>query len=441
MKLPVLSAAGGASWEAGLVAALERADHGVVIVRRCVDVVELLAAATAGLARAALLDPGVRRLDADAVDRLHAAAVVPVGMVRRGDTTTEDRLRTLGVEYLVPADADPSVVASVIIEAVTAAAHADHAAPRHFADPATATSSIVPASAEAHVTQTGRRGLVVAVWGPTGAPGRTTVAVTVADELARLGNESLLIDADVYGGVVAAMLGLLDESAGLAAACRQASTRRLDPESLAGLCWQLGPRLRVLTGIPRADRWPELRPAAIEPMLTAARGLADFTVVDCGFSVEADEELTFDSLAPRRNGATLEVLDAADVITAVGAADPIGMQRLVRGLNQLADLELTAPIWVVLNKTRKGVVPGNPARELSAALDRFAGRTPAMLLPDDSAGLDAALVVGKTLAEVRPRSALRQATVKLAQALVHHRHDLGGNREVWQSQPRSSRKS
>ena len=62
----------------------------------------------------------------------------------------------------------------------------------------------------------------MAVWGPTGAPGRTTVAVGLADEAARLGISTLLVDADVYGGVVAQVLGLLDESPGLAGAARLA---------------------------------------------------------------------------------------------------------------------------------------------------------------------------------------------------------------------------
>ena len=61
-------------------------------------------------------------------------------------------------------------------------------------------------------------GRVVAVWGPAGAPGRTTVAIGVADEAARLGVSTLLADADPYGGTVAQTLGLLDESAGLALA-------------------------------------------------------------------------------------------------------------------------------------------------------------------------------------------------------------------------------
>ncbi|HEY3087601.1 MAG TPA: hypothetical protein VGJ59_06015 [Jatrophihabitantaceae bacterium] len=428
MKLPILTAADGAGWEAGLLVALERGDHGVAVVRRCVDVVDLLAVAGAGQAKAALVAAGLRRLDADAVDRLNTAGVVPVGVVRRDDDAAGDRLRAIGIEFLVPDDAEPSVVGSVISEAV---ALADGGTlrlrlTRTFSDPAAATSQVIPQTGTAPApAQPSRRGSIVAVWGPTGAPGRTTVAVALADELARLGCASLLMDADVYGGVIAAVLGLLDESPGLAAACRQAASTRLDAAALAGLCWQLTPTLRVLTGIPRAERWPELRATAVGSVLDAARAIADFTVVDCGFSLESDEELSYDTLAPRRNGATLAVLDAADVVLAVGAADPIGLQRLVRGLAEVRDAQVAAPIWVVLNKMRRGVVPGDPRVELSAALGRFAGRQPAALLPYDAEPLDAALAVGKTLGEVRPSSALRQGTVELAGALAgvpHAKH-------------------
>jgi MinD-like ATPase involved in chromosome partitioning or flagellar assembly len=242
--------------------------------------------------------------------------------------------------------------------------------------------------------------------------------LNLADELNRLARSALLVDADCYGGTVAAALGLLDESPGLAAACRSAASSRLDAASLAGLSWQLGSNLRVLTGIPRAERWPELRPASMPAVLDAARGLAEFTVIDCGFCLEADEEISYDSVAPRRNGATLAVLAGADVILAVGAADPLGLQRLVRGLADLRDLELGAPIWVVLNRVRGSVVPGRPEDELAAALQRFAGRTPAAFLPQDLDALDAALSVGQTLAEARPSSRLRRAIIELASALA-----------------------
>ena len=89
----------------------------------------------------------------------------------------------------------------------------------------------------------------MAVWGPTGAPGRTTVAVTVAAELAASGVATLLADADVYGGVVAQVLGFLDEAPGLAAAARLANNGQLDVAALAGAAPHAAPQLRVVTRI------------------------------------------------------------------------------------------------------------------------------------------------------------------------------------------------
>jgi Flp pilus assembly CpaE family ATPase len=421
VSIPVLTAADGSPWEAELIAELSGVDHGVEVVRRCVDVVELLAVAAAGQALAALVDAQLRRFDADAVDRLGAAGVAIVGVSQTGYEQDAERLRSAGVRYFVPADAATAVVASVLESAVAEVAGGNPAT-RAFADPAFATGQLTAPMAGSPPIGSSqspiRRGSVIAVWGPTGAPGRTTLSVALADELARLSVSSLLIDADVYGGVVASVLGLLDESPGLAAACRQAQSRRLDTSSLAALAWQINPNLRVLTGIPRADRWPELRTTAIESVLSVARTLADFTVIDVGFALESDEELSFDTLAPRRNGATLAVLDNADVVLAIGSADPVGIQRLVRGLTELREADVKAPVWIVLNRVRKGAVPGDPAVELGAALQRFCGQSSAAQLPYDLASLDAATAVGKTLGELTPSSPLRRAVVELALAVA-----------------------
>jgi Flp pilus assembly CpaE family ATPase len=203
----------------------------------------------------------------------------------------------------------------------------------------------------------------------------------------------------------------------LVAACRQAQSRRLDAEGLAGLCWQVSAGLRVLTGIPRADRWPELRSTALQGVLAVARALADYTVIDLGFCLETDEELSFDTLAPRRNGATLTALEDADLILAVGSADPIGMQRLVRGLGELRAAAIDTPVWIVVNRVRRGVVGAKPETELQAALHRFVGQSYTALLPYDHSSLDEATVAGQTLAEAAPASPLRGAVIELAEAL------------------------
>jgi MinD-like ATPase involved in chromosome partitioning or flagellar assembly len=420
MAVQVFTAVTGAAWESSLVGALDRADHGVTVVRRCVDVAELLAAAATGRAQAALLSAELRRLDADAVARLEAAGVAVVGLVEAGDDRAAERLRQLGVGRVLPADSDPAEIAQALRDAVSGVGDTGH----DVAEPRSALPTLgVP---EPPASRPDGPGRVVAVWGPTGAPGRTTVAVGLADEAARLGVGTLLVDADVYGGVIAQVLGLLDESPGLAGASRLAATGSLDAAALARLSWSVRPRLGVLTGLARSDRWPELRPRAVEAVLAEARRSADLVVVDCSFCLEEDEELSFDTAAPRRNGATLAVLAAADTVLCVSGADPVALQRTIRSLGELGDVLPDVDPVLVVNQVRRGPVAGSPADEIGAALDRFAGREVRAFLPADRRATDAALASGRTLAEVAPSSPLRTALRALAADLAGARAPSSG---------------
>ena len=171
MALQVFTAVTGAPWESELVGALDKADHGVTVVRRCVDVAELLAAAATGSGQAALLSADLRRLDGDAVARLTAAGVAVVGLVDPGDQRAEERLHRLGVLRVLAVDAAPEEIARALREAVEGAPFPGH----DIADPRAALPLTgAPAVPEERPAGAGR---LVAVWGPTGAPGRTTVAV------------------------------------------------------------------------------------------------------------------------------------------------------------------------------------------------------------------------------------------------------------------------
>jgi Flp pilus assembly CpaE family ATPase len=217
---------------------------------------------------------------------------------------------------------------------------------------------------------------------------------------------------------VAQVLGFLDEAPGLAAVARLANNGQLDLAALAAAAPLAGPNLRVLTGISRADRWPELRPSALEQVWALARSLAAVTVVDVGFCLEQDEELSFDTAAPRRNGATLATLDAADTVLAVGAADPVGLQRLVRGLTQLRETVPGALPRVVLNRVRRGAVGSEPEAQLAEALQRYAGVRDLAYVPEDREALDAALLQARALLEVDRDSRARAALAGIAAALV-----------------------
>ncbi len=413
MRIPVLTAVPGAPWEADLVARLSRGDHGLTVVRRCADIPELLSTAASGIARAALLSVDLRRLDRETIGRLASTGVAAVGLIPPADPAAEQQLRRLGVHRVVAADAAAETIGRVVVQAVDDALLVDDLA---NGDPAAALPLLrppppVPAPPRG-------RGRIIAVWGPAGAPGRTTVAIGLADETARLGVSALLLDADVYGGTVAQTIGLLDESAGLVVGCHAAAHGRFEVADLAGLCHRLRPTLRVLTGPVRADRWPELRPAAIRIVLEHARHLAAATVVDCGFCLEQDEELEYDTAAPRRNGATLAVLRAADTVVCVGSADPVGLRRLVRGLEELRAAVPGVQPLVVVNRVRTTVVPGEPRREIDAALRRWARVTACAYLPAAPAVVDAAMRTGRTLAEAAPDSPLRHSIAALARTLA-----------------------
>ncbi|MCX6500301.1 MAG: P-loop NTPase [Arthrobacter sp.] len=419
-----------------LVGGLERLHGPVSVVRRCGELAELLAACQTGLARAAVVAEGSEELTASLVDRLSAVGVAVVALTDSPEEAA--RLQGIGVTAEV-SGVEAAALAVLIADAVAqlggagqrhaASAFADHSAafraqPR-TQDPTQERTPEAYADAGdlAHVgAAPPGAGQIIAVWGPAGSPGRTLVAANIAGELAAAGKSVVLVDADSYGASVAAMLGLLDEAAGLAQACRLADQGLLDGAALLRIAAPVATRagsFRVLTGITRADRWTELRAAALSLVYGRAREIAEVTVIDAGFCLEADEELSFDSMAPRRNAATLRSLELADTVYAVGSADPVGVPRLVRGLAELHAAVPQATPHVVLNKVRAAAVGRSPERQLRDAWARYGPTAPLeAFLPADPAACDAALLAGSLLLECAPDSDLRRAIANLVCAPV-----------------------
>jgi MinD-like ATPase involved in chromosome partitioning or flagellar assembly len=442
----VLTALGN-RWDSR-VATLLGASHEVTIVRRCADLPDLVATAAAGLGTVALVSSDLRGLDLTAVMQLRSAGVTVVGIAAQGDEESERRLLQLGIARVVRGNAElPEFEAALTAEAADPAFDAFEreldALPGngHVAEPSGMrgldSSPDGPAGGVRDLPEDGPQddvrggpfgsdtGRVVAVWGPTGAPGRTTIAVTLATELAGLGIPTVLVDADTYGGSVAQALSFLDEAPGIAAATRAADQGTLDLPTLARLAPTVTGGLRVLTGIPKAERWPEIRPAALQRVLTVCRSLGQVVVVDCGFNLEEDEELSYDTMAPRRNAATLTTLAVADEVVVVGGCDPVGLQRLVRGLQELGTVQAPAPT-VCVNRVRPGAVGSHPERRVSEALSRFAGVTDVLFVPDDPAALDTALLEGRALAECAPQSPVRPAVRAIAEKVAGA--PVGGSR-------------
>jgi MinD-like ATPase involved in chromosome partitioning or flagellar assembly len=239
--------------------------------------------------------------------------------------------------------------------------------------------------------------------------------VGVAAELADRGSGTFLIDADGYGGAVAQHLGILDQASGLLAAARLANSGQLDHEELAAAARQVSSGLRLLTGLPRADRWVEVREAAFRQMLDMARGISDFLVLDTSFSLEQEPTGAFGRSAPRRNGMTLEALEAADEVLVVGSADPVGLARLARGLVELVETVPGCAVRVAVNRNRASWGWGE--QEVRAMIEGFLPVADIHFLPDDQGSADRALVSGKSLVEIGD-SPLRRAIGGVVDAMT-----------------------
>ena len=397
----VIVVASGAAWEP---AALERltAHPGVGVLKRCVDVDDLLAAATAGQADAAVLGLDSPGLDRPAVDLLRKHGVRPVAIAPGGATLDGGRLRAarIGIARVVPDD-DLAALPAAVLDEETSPTQVR--VPRPGVPPAPPTG---PSAA----------GRVLVVWGPAGAPGRTTVAAALAAELGRRRRRTVLVDADPYGGAVAQQLGVLDEVSGLLSAARLAAAGQL-ADRFGSVQRGLDDRVSVVTGLPRADRYVEVRAGTIEHLLEVARGQAE-VVVDTGFSLE-DEPGSDYGTRPGRNQLTLGALETADEVVAVGAADPVGLSRLARGLVELREVVGARPVHVVVNRMRPTL--GWSERDIAGMVGGFARPVGLHFLPEDQATVDRALVAGRTLVELGD-SPLARAVARVVDGLgAQHR--------------------
>jgi MinD-like ATPase involved in chromosome partitioning or flagellar assembly len=338
-----------------------------------------------------LVSPGGDRLRADVIDVADRVGTRIVALVS-GESERRHAAR-LGLVDVVALPVDAEELDRSI-------------APLHLHDP----DPVAPAA-----------GRVIAVWGAAGSPGTTTVAVGIASELAARGRRVVLIDADTYGSSVATMLGLLDEAPGFAAACRLAGSGALDIEQLeriAAVHPSPSGAFRVLTGISRAARWPELSTDRVATTIERCRSWMDDVVIDTAFCLEADEEISSDLFAPRRNGAAFAVLGSADRVVEVGAADPVGVTRLLRGHAELVELVDPARISVVVNRLRGVALGTGPAGQLASTLSRFGGIEAAALLPEDQRVVDAAVIAGRSLRDQAPRGALPVALRRLVSTVL-----------------------
>ncbi len=251
-----------------------------------------------------------------------------------------------------------------------------------------------------------------------GAPGRTTVAIGLAEALADSGHRTCLVDADTYAPSITMALGVVDDAGGLVAACRLADSGNLTAERLRTVAGRVRGELYLLGGVGQPERWRDLRPAALDRVWLACRSAFDVTVVDAGFSVEDAEAGEGPGSAWRqpRNSAALSLLETADQVVAVADSTALGAARLAAAWPGVAARAPGATLVLVQNRA------GGRVRERRRGWDEAVreagvGARPHRI-PEDRKALAAAWSNGRTLAEGARRSPVRRSLVTLASAVM-----------------------
>ena len=103
------------------------------------------------------------------------------------------------------------------------------------------------------------------------------------------------------------------------------------------------------------------------------------------------------------------VLLVADQLEEIGPDD-------ARALVDLREVGVHAPLRVVVNRMRPTL--GWTQRDVASMVGRFAESASLHFLPDDRAGVDRALVSGRTLVETAPDGPLPRALQPLADAVL-----------------------
>lgn len=278
-----------------------------------------------------------------------------------------------------------------------------------------------------------RLGTIVAIWGAPGAPGASTVALNLAADWrdshppARLPHRGrvneqtasderiCLVDLDCWSPALAPMLGSVAETPGIAAIARLTDHDRLTETEFARLAMPGPNSSTLLTGLTALDRWPELSPQRITRALDALRSWNDVIIVDLGSHLP-DTSLVADPFTPVRGAAIDMVLDQADITIGVGAADPVGLARMVRAWPAWGD-RVRGRHEYLINRLRGSVLGMQPANQVRQLCRQFIGRDPIALLEDDSRSTDAALLRAEALSVAAPKSALRNGIRDLARAV------------------------
>jgi pilus assembly protein CpaE len=210
--------------------------------------------------------------------------------------------------------------------------------------------------------ETATRSPVVAVLGPKGGVGKTTVSTNLATSLAAAGLRTLLVDLDLQFGDVGIVTGVAPDRTIHDMVTAQG---KLDGESLNAFLGRTADGVHVLLAPSRPDLAEAVTPEKLDAIMDIAASEFDVVVVDT---------------PPAFTSTAIAVIDRAEHVIMVGALDLPGLKNMKVGLETLELMGVPRDrILTVLNRadSKVGLIPQD--------VKKVIGVMPDISIPSDRA--------------------------------------------------------
>lgn len=348
MKTELLLAITDSEWELALGREVST-NSSFKIGRRCVDLAEVLTMLQVKDFKLAIISSEVNNLDLEVVTEIERKSCLLIGVFKDGDYLKADRLSELGIKHVLGFnEINPSNFFTNLMFCLN----------QKLGIPEENSSgAVIPG--------------LISVWGTSGAPGRTTLAIDIASALQQVSSSCLLIDADVTNPSIASALGLAEDISGVSAAIHLAQSGKLSRESLFDCVKKSKIDLSVLTGILNPDRWIEIRPSGLQKLLEYNSEIFSNQVVDLNSILPDTREGTYPEFdSNSRFSHVRTILDFSEKVIFVVKASPLGVIRAAEVLQNESG-NLLSKTSVIVNQVNDYSFGINGHELIKNVLQRF----------------------------------------------------------------------
>ena len=259
-------------------------------------------------------------------------------------------------------------------------------------------------------TEVATASLVIAIFGPTGSTGKSSMALNLAYEFAELGKKTILIDLDTYSPSISTLLGITEPTAALTGCARLIRQGRFDREQLERLSVRVKYRktgFHCLTGLASSRRWGEISDDTVAHLINLSRFEFEIVIVDLAPHLE--DSITSPSNPISRNTATRAALAKSDLAISVLNHSQLSVSRYLGVFAELQDIQRNR--LIVLNRS-------DPKPAITSALKNLTKETIFATIPDDHASFELAESQHLPLALARRKSPARNAIAQLTNKLL-----------------------